>query len=129
MTTTTTTGPDRARRSYALGWALALGTVLLLFFGIGALGIVGDGDRDALYLAVPAVLAIGALAARFRAHRMAAALAATAATTLLVALVAVVLVVRADESASLLDIVMVSGGYAALFAASAWLFRRSDLLA
>ena len=118
-----------ARRTYLLAAALAVATVLLLLLGIGALGIVGDGDRDAVYLVVPAVLVVGALAARFRASGMAAALAATAATTVVVALVAVLLVVRADESASLLDIVMVSGLYAALFAGSAWLFRRSDRLA
>lgn len=118
-----------AHRTYALAAALAVATVLFLLLGIGALGIVGDGDRDAIYLVVPLVLAVGALVARFRAHAMAGVLAATAATTLLVALVAILLVVRADEDASLVDIVMVSGLYAALFAASAWLFRRSDRLA
>jgi hypothetical protein len=60
---------------------------------------------------------------------MALALAAAAVTTLVVAVVAVVLVVRNDESASLVDVVGISGMYAALFAASAWLFRRSDRLA
>ena len=37
-----------ARRTYLLAAALAVATVLLLLLGIGALGIVGDGDRDAL---------------------------------------------------------------------------------
>jgi hypothetical protein len=120
---------NTARTSYVLGAALAVASVLFLLLGIGALGIVGDGDRDAIYLVVPAVLVLGALVARFRAHAMAAALTATAATTLAVALVACLLVVRNDESASLLDIVMVSGLYAALFATSAWLFHRSDRLA
>jgi hypothetical protein len=118
-----------ARRTYLLAAGLAVATVIFLFLGIGALGIVGDGDRDAIYLVVPAVLVVGALAARFRAHGMATVLAVTAATTLAVALVAAVQVVRADESASLVDIAMVSGLYAALFAASAWLFWRSDRLA
>ena len=118
-----------ARRTYVLAAALAVATVLFLLLGMGALGIVGDGDRDAIYLVVPVVLLVGALVSRFRAHGMAATLAATAATTVAVAFVAVVLVVRNDESASLLDIAMVSGLYAAMFAASAWLFDRSDRLA
>ena len=53
---------------YALALTVAVGTVLFLLLGIGALGIVGDGDRDWLYLAAPVVLlvvvgfALGALA-------------------------------------------------------------------
>jgi len=115
-----------ARRTYLLAAALAVVTVLFLLVGMGALGIVGDGDRDVMYLAVPAVLLVGALAARFRAHGMALALAAAAVTTVVVALLAVLLVVRNDEAASLLDIVMVSGLYAAMLATSGWLFHRSD---
>ena len=38
---------------YALALAVSVGTVLFLLLGIGALGIVGDGDRDWLYLAAP----------------------------------------------------------------------------
>lgn len=129
MTTVPTTAPDRARRSYVLAAALALVTVLFLVFGIGALGIVGDGDRDAPFLAVPAVLVVGALLARLRAHGMAWALAAAAAATLVACLVAVVQVVRADEAASLVDAVGISTMYAGMFAASGWLFRRSDRLA
>lgn len=123
MTTTS------ARRSYVQATVLAVATVLFLLFGIGALGIVGDGDRDAMYLAAPGVALLLAVVFRFRAHGMALALGAAAVTTLVVAAVAVALVVRADEPASLLDVVGISGMYAALFAASAWLFRRSDRLA
>ena len=45
--------------------------MLFLLLGIGALGIVGDGDRDMLYLAAPVVALVGAVVARFRAHGMA----------------------------------------------------------
>ena len=120
---------NTARRRYVQAAALAVVTALFLLFGIGALGIVGDGDRDAMYLAAPAVALLGALVARFRAAGMALALSGAALTTLVVAVVAVVLVVRADESASLLDIVGISAMYAALFAASGWLFWRSDRMA
>ena len=125
MTTSMTT----SRRRYAQAAVLAVATVLFLLLGIGALGIVGDGDRDMLYLAAPVVALVGAVAARFRAHGMAAAMAAAAVTTLVAGAVAVVLVVRADETASLLDIAGLSSMYALQFGASAWLFRRSDRLA
>ena len=125
MTTSITT----SRRRYAQAAVLAVATVLFLLLGIGALGIVGDGDRDMLYLAAPGVALVGAVAARFRAHGMAAAMAAAAVTTLVAGAVAVVLVVRADETASLLDVAGLSSMYALLFGASAWLFRRSDRLA
>lgn len=118
-----------ARRHYLLGCAVAVATVLFLLFGIGALGIVGEGERDAIYLAAPVVVVLGAIVVRFRAVGLALVLAAAAVTTLVAAVVAIVLVVRADESASLLDVVGISGMYAALFAASGWLFWRSDRLA
>ena len=118
-----------SRRSYVQAVGLALATVLFLLFGIGALGIVGDGDRDMLYLAAPVVALVGAVIARLRAHGMAAALGAAAVTTLVVGVVAIVLVVSADEAASILDIAGLSSMYAALFGASAWLFWRSDRLA
>lgn len=120
---------NTARRRYVQGSALALATLLFLLFGIGALGIVGEGERDWMYLTAPGVALLLALGFRFRAHGMALALGAAAVTTLLVAVVAVVLVVRNDEGASLVDVVGISGMYALLFAGSAWLYRRSDLLA
>jgi hypothetical protein len=46
------------RSRYLLALGVCLGTVLFLLLGIGALGIVGDGDRDWLYLAAPAVLLV-----------------------------------------------------------------------
>ena len=55
---------------------MAVGTVLFLLLGIGALGIVGDGDRDWLYLAAPAVLLVVAVATRFRPGGMVLALGA-----------------------------------------------------
>lgn len=113
----------RSRRLYILGATLAVLAVLFLLLGIGALGIIGSGDRDAIYLAVPAVAVVGAAVVRFRAGGMALAMAAAALTTLVVAVVAVVLVLVTDESASILDIVGISGMYAAMFAFSAWLFR------
>ena len=118
-----------ARTSYGLGLALAAATLLFLILGIGALGIVGDGGRaDRIFLAVPLVLLLGALLARLRARGMTRALVATALTQVVAALAAVVAVLAEVDDfagASVADILMVSALYAALFGASAWLFRRS----
>ena len=110
---------------YVVALGVSIGTVLFLLLGIGALGIVGDGDRDAVYLAAPAVGLLVALVTRFRPHGMALALGAAALTTVLAGAWSVGLVATDRVSASLPDVVMLTGMYAALFALAAWLFRRT----
>jgi hypothetical protein len=111
---------------YRLAVAVALGTVLFLAFGIGALGIIGPGGRpDLMYAVAVAVGVVGALLARFRSPGMALALAATAVATMLVAVIAIADGLHRTEGASILEITGLSGMYAALFALSAWLFRRA----
>jgi hypothetical protein len=112
----------RSRYLFALG--ACIGTVLFLLLGIGALGIVGDGDRDWLYLAAPAVLLVVAAATRFRPDGMVLALGAAAATTVVAGVVAVVLVAADDTAASIVDVIMLTAMYAGLFAVGAWLFSR-----
>lgn len=115
-----------AKTSYRLAVAVALGTVLFLAFGIGALGIIGDGGRaDRMYLAVLAVLVVGTIVARLRPRGMAVALAATAATQVLVAVVALASGLPDSEGASVADILMLTVMYAGLFGLSGWLFWRS----
>lgn len=109
---------------YLLALGASLLTVLLLLFGIGALGIVGEGDRDAMYLAAPAVALVVAAATRFRPRGMALALAAASLTTIGAGAVAVVLIATDRESASLVDVIGITGMYAVLFALAAWLFTR-----
>ena len=109
---------------YLLGVVAAVGAVLLLILAIGALGIIGDGGRDdRVYLAVPAVLVLGTIAARLRAPGMSVALLATAATQVLATLVA--LIAGVPEDASIVDILGINAMYAGLFCLSAWLFRRA----
>ena len=110
---------------YVVALGVSIGTVLFLLLGIGALGIVGDGDHDAVYLAAPAVGLLVALVTRFRPHGMALALGAAALTTVLAGAWSVGLVATDRVSASLPDVVMLTGMYAALFALAAWLFRRT----
>ncbi len=117
----------KATTSYRLAAGIALVTALFLAFGIGALGIIGDGGRaDRMYLAVFAVLAVGTVLARLRPRGMAFALAATAVTQVLVAVVALVSGLPDSEGASVSDILMLTVMYAGLFGLSAWLFWRAS---
>jgi hypothetical protein len=109
---------------YALALAASVATVLLLLFGIGALGIVGDGEHDGVYLAAPAVGLLVALVTRFRARGMALALGAAAVTTVVAGAVAIGIVTADDVPASIPDAVMLTAMFAVLFAASGWLFSR-----
>lgn len=121
MTSTSTTGPTPTTR-YVLALCVSIGTVLSLLLGIGALGIVGDGDRDWLYLAAPAVGLLVAVLTRFRAGGMAVALGAAAGTTVVAGAAAVVLVATDHATASIADVVLLTAMYAGLFAVAAWLF-------
>lgn len=109
---------------YAIAMAVSVATVLFLLFGIGALGIVGDGELDWVYLAAPAVLLVVALATRFRPQGMAYALGAAALTTVVAGAVAIGMVATDDVAASVPDVVMLTAMYAGLFAVGAWLFAR-----
>jgi len=113
--------PNTAYRA-AIGGALA--TALLLVWTNLAVGVIGSEDNPAnlMYLGVLAVLVAGALLAQFRPAGMARVLFATALAQALVAVIA--LVARLDPDA--LESVMVNGFFVALWAASAWLFRRAS---
>ena len=109
---------------YSSAVALAVATALFLVLGAGALGIIGSGGRaDLWYAAALAVGLLGALLTRFRARGMALSMAATAAVTVLIGIGAVTAGLHGDGSA--FDVIMISTMYAALFAASAWLFDRA----
>lgn len=115
-----------ATTSYRLAIAVALGTALFLLFGIGALGVIGaGGPPDLMYVVALAVGVVGAVVARLRPWGMALALGATAVATALVAVVAIAAGLHHEEGASALEIIGLSGMYAALFALSSWLFLRA----
>ena len=117
MTSTTT---------YRLALAVAVGTVLFLLLGIGALGVIGSGGpADRVYLAVPVVLVLGSTLARLRPGGMAVTMLATAATQVLAPVVAFATGLEGTAGASVLDVVGLTGMFAGLFLLSAWLFRRS----
>ncbi|MDQ6522465.1 hypothetical protein RB608_02585 [Nocardioides sp. LHD-245] len=110
---------------YAVGLVVALGTTLVIGFGIAALGIVGDGGPpDLLYAGALAVGAVGVAVARLRPHGMALALGATAVAVLLAGAVAVAAGLAEDDQT--LDVFWLSAGFAGLFGLAAWAFERSD---
>ncbi|WP_435771664.1 hypothetical protein [Nocardioides sp. SYSU DS0651] len=114
-----------AKTYYGLGVLVALGTVFVILFGIAALGIVGDGGPpDLLYVGALVVGLVGAGIARFRAGGMTLALAAAAGCTILAAVVAVGAGLHDDAPAT--DVFWLSGGFAAMFGLSAWLFSRAE---
>jgi len=108
-----------ASPAYRAGAAVALATGFVLVWANAAVGVIGSEDNPAnlMFHGVLAIGLLGALAARLRARGMALALAATAA---------------AQVAA---DVVAVSNGwgfagpvtvfFAALWLASAWLFRKA----
>jgi drug/metabolite transporter (DMT)-like permease len=114
--------PSPAR---ALPVVVAFATLLFLVLGIGAIGIIGNGDADRIYLAAIAVFVVGALVARFRPQPMAVAMLATAATMVGCTVVAFAMGEHRNPGASASDMVMLTTMYAGLFAFAAWLFARS----
>lgn len=114
-----------AKNYYWLGLALVFGTAILLVLLSGALGIIGAGDADTVYLGVLAVGVLGAVVARFRAAGLALTALAMAVAQVVAPVAAFAAGLSGTEEASVVDVVGLTAGFAALFAASAWLFRRA----
>jgi hypothetical protein len=120
-------GMTSARTQYRLALVVAAGTVLVLLYGIGALGIVGGGGPyDLLYVAAAVLGLVGALVARFRPRGMAVALTVAAVATVAAGLVAIAAGQHRVEGASVPEILGLSAMFAAGYAVAAWLFRRAS---
>jgi len=113
--------------AYKAAVGLAIATPLLLFWVIGAVGVLGvDGDpADLMYIGVLAVGVIGAIIARLRPRGMARALFATALAQALVAVIALILGMHQAPYSSVGEILGLNGFFVALFLGSAWLFRKA----
>jgi hypothetical protein len=108
----------------AVGLALAAACVLVwLSLGVGIIGRDGD-PANVMYFGVLAVGVVGAIAARFRPLGMARALAATALAQAVVAAIALIAGLGLPWSPPA-EILALNGFFIALFAGSAWLFRRA----
>ncbi len=112
--------------AYRTAVGLALGSVLLLVWVNGAVGIIGSENNDAnlMYGGVLAVGAIGAIIARLKPEGMARVLFATALAQTLVAVIALVGRMGSPYSGPL-EIVTINGFFVALFVGSAVLFWKA----
>lgn len=109
---------------YRAAVILALAAAFFLIWVTGAVGIIGSEDNDAnlMYFGVVAVAIIGAISARFRPQGLALAMLATALVQVSVFFVA--LIGGSGEDGPI-SVVGLTGFFAALWLASAWLFRRA----
>lgn len=106
-------------RAYRAAVGIALAAAFVLVWANAAVGIIGSEDNpaNAMYHGVLAVGIAGAFIARFRPQGMARAMVATAVAQVLVAVIALV--------AGLGFTGPVTVFFAALWLASAWLFRKA----
>ena len=108
----------------AVGIALAAAFILVwLSLGVGIIGKDGD-PANLMYFGVLAVGIVGAIVARLRPQGMSRALFATALAQALVAAIALIARLGLPWSGAA-EIVLLNGFFVALFAGSAWLFRRA----
>ena len=115
------------RTAYLSAVVVAFAAVLLLVWGVAAMGVIGaEGDPfDLLYIGVLAIGVTGAIIARFQPHGMARALLAMAVAQALVAVIALMAGKHEVPVSSVAEIVGLNGFFFALFVGSAWLFWRA----
>lgn len=113
--------------NYKTALVLAIATVLILFWVIGAVGVLGaDGDpADLMYIGVLAVGVTGAIIVRFQPMGMARAMIATALAQTLVTVIALIIGKQDAPYMSVFEIVSLNGFFVTLFLGSARLFQKS----
>jgi hypothetical protein len=106
---------------------IAVAAALMLIWVNLAVGIIGSENNPAnlMYAGVVVIEVIGIVAARLRPRGMAYALSATAVAQALVAVIALAGGLGATQPPGRLSTLVLNGFFVALFAASAWLFRRA----
>ena len=113
--------------NYKTALVLAIATVLILFWVIGAVGVLGaDGDpADLMYIGVLAVGVTGAIIVRFQPMGMARAMIATALAQTLVTVIALIIGKQDAPYMSVFEIVSLNGFFVTLFLGSARMFQKS----
>jgi hypothetical protein len=113
--------------SYRLAVGVAVMAGLLLIWGNLAVGFIGSEDNPAnlLYGGVLAVAVIGAIAARLRPQGMARTMFATALAQFIVPIIAA-LIWKPEVNLGMLQVLILNTIFAAIWAASGWLFRRAS---
>ena len=113
-----------ANVAYRTAIGLALATAFLLVWVNGAVGLIGDGPANRIYLLVPFIGLVGAIVARLQPLGMSRALFAAAFVMALIPLIALA-VGTADFSPGVAP-VFVNFFFVILFVGSALLFRRAS---
>jgi len=115
--------------AYRVAVGLALAAALALVWVNLAVGVIGPEHDDAnlMYGGVLGVGIVGAVIARLRPHGMARAMLATALAQALVAVIALLAGFGSTGPSWPLDILGLTGFFAALWLTSAWLFRKAAL--
>jgi hypothetical protein len=123
----------RQSKTYRLAVSLALLATLILFWMIGAVGLlgpeIGRNTADLIYLGVPAVGVIGAIIARCRPRGMARAMFATAIAVMVLPVILVAgqtpLSPNIAGDAFPHGLLLLHAPFAALYGGSGWLFLKS----
>ena len=110
--------------AYRAAVGIACATGLILVWINAAVGIIGDGPVNLMYLGVLTIGFIGALIARFEPRGMALVLFATAMTQALVPVIALV-VWMPDFSPGVVPVFVLNAFFVTLWAVSALLFRHA----
>ena len=113
--------------NYKTALVLAIATALILFWVIGAVGVLGaDGDpADLMYIGVLAVGVTGAIIVRFQPMGMARAMITMAFAQALVTVIALIIRKQDAPYMSVFEIVSLNGFFVTLFLGSARLFQKS----
>ena len=115
---------NRIAYRFAIGMALTASCLLIwLSLGVGIIGTDGD-PANLMYFGVLAVGIIGAIISRFRPKGMAFTLLAMALTQALVVAIALIAGLGLPWSGPV-EIILLNGFFVAMFAGSAWLFKRA----
>jgi hypothetical protein len=113
--------------AYRLAVGVAVMAGLLLIWINLAVGFIGSEDNPAnlLYGGVLAVVAIGAITARFRPQGMAYAMFAAALAQFVVPLIAAA-IWRPEVNLGMMQVLALNTIFAGIWATSGWLFRRAS---
>ena len=112
--------------AYRAAVGIAVGTAVLLVWINGAVGIIGDGPVNLMYLGVIAVGLIGALIAHFRPRGMSRALFATALAQALVPVIALIIwKSQISWEPGMSGVFGLNAFFVMLFIGSALLFQRA----
>jgi hypothetical protein len=113
--------------AYRLGAGLAVLVSFLLIWVNGAVGVIGDEDNPAnlMFIAIIAIAAAGAIAARFEARGMARAMTVACLLNAAVAVLVPVYGWGADEHPGMPGLVALIGVFAMMWGLSAALFAKA----